>query len=454
MRRLSQVQMPPTDEIATAHEHHSTMLARPAHVEFAVERYALVYGTDTIWDTELLVPMKSSAFSLAVGREMAREWQAHPNRRVVMADQVVFDPTGTSGPDCINLFRGFEMAAVKGSCSEMLALLVHLVSESADSDEGIAQVLGYVLDWLAYPLQNPGAKLPTALVFHGPQGTGKNLFFESFAKIYGPYAGIIGQPQIDSRYNDWASAKLFFIADEVSASHELSQHKNVLKSLITSPVIQIETKFQPTRPEPNHGNFVFLSNEEKPMALERDDRRYLVVYCPAKNEDGLYGRVAEEIEDGGIEAFYEFLLARDLSKFHPHTRPPMTKAKADLVELGLKPSERFAREWLGKELDLPLWPCSTNQLYRAFTKWAKVNGERFVPNQANFSASVSKYGASHGLTKKTASPSPSEGGTPVVLWLPRGTGPKDGVRWIDFARDCVATYEGSLSRFGLTGPET
>ena len=37
----------------------------------------------------------------------------------------------------------------------------------------------WVLKWLAYPIQHPGAKMRTALVLHGPQGTGKNMFFEA-----------------------------------------------------------------------------------------------------------------------------------------------------------------------------------------------------------------------------------------------------------------------------------
>jgi len=69
----------------------------------------------------------------------------------------------------------------------------------------------------------------------------------------------------------------------------------------------------------------------------------------------------------------------------------MTKAKGELIELGLRPAERFAREWINKELELPLWPCSTGQLYKSFGRWCRVNGDRLPPNQANFSAAVTRY---------------------------------------------------------------
>ena len=35
--------------------------------------------------------------------------------------------------------------------------------------------------WCAYPIQHPGAKMKSTLVIHGPQGTGKNMFFEAFS---------------------------------------------------------------------------------------------------------------------------------------------------------------------------------------------------------------------------------------------------------------------------------
>ena len=199
--------------------------------------------------------------------------------------------------------------------------------------------------------------------------------FEAYARIYGSYATVIGQAQLDTPYNGWASAKLFAIGDEIAAPHDQAHQKNALKSLVTSESIQINEKFQPLRTERNHANFVFLSNDNKPLALERDDRRYLVIYCPPKLTNGLYERVWQSLDAGAVEAFYAFLLKRDLGHFQPHTPPVMTSAKADLVELGLRPAERFAREWLTKEIDLPLHTCSTNQLYKAFSAYCRMNGE-------------------------------------------------------------------------------
>ena len=409
-------------------------------------RYVLVYGSDVIWDTRLKIPMKPVAMRLAIGSGAYKAWVANPSKLVIQQSQIVFDPTMTCSRDCINLYSGLPLEPIKGDCSDLLALLVHLLSESADTDAGILEVLNFVLNWLAFPLKRPGGKMATALVIHGPQGTGKNLFFEAYARIFGEYAAVIGQAQLESRYNDWASRKLFLIGDEIVASNELTHHKNALKSYVTAETVQVETKFQPVRTEKNHANFVFLSNDNRPLALERDDRRHLVVYCPPKQPADLYRKVRDSLDRGAVEAFYEFLLARDTGDFHAHSLPPMTSAKRELVELGLRPAERFAKEWLGKELDLPLHPCSTAQLYKAFGRWCRMNGDRLPPNQTNFSTAVTRY-AHNRLSRRVVSPSPSELGSAVRLWLPAGTGPIEGVRWFDFARECVAAFEGPLSRF-------
>jgi hypothetical protein len=86
-------------------------------------------------------------------------------------------------------------------------------------------------------------------------------------------------------------------------------------------------------------------------------------------------------------------------------------------------------------------------LYKAFQRWCRMCGERMPPNQAYFSTAVTKY-ARDRLSNKKASPSPLDSGSAITLWLPKGTGPLDGVRWFDYARECVAAFEGPLSRFG------
>ncbi len=425
----------------------------PTTVDEALARYAMAYTTPTtIWDRELRIALRPGDLRHVLDRDLYKSFINHPAKLVIRPDDVVFDPTETCAPHCVNLFRGMPLQPKRGDCSLILELLDHLMSASSKYPEEVRANTDWVLRWIAYPLQNPGAKMSTAVVLHGPQGTGKSMFWEIVLRIYGEYGKTGGQTQLESKYNDWVSRALFMLFEEVAAQSELLHKKNEIKALVTSEYLLIESKFQPVRKERNCCNFVFLSNEARPLALEADDRRYAVFWTAAKRTDGLYAKVAHSLKYGAVEAFYHHLLTLDLSGFNEHTPPPMTSAKMDLVELGLKPAERFARDWLAHGLELPLWACSTSQLYKGFQRWARMQGERTIVNQNVFTSTVAKF-SRDALSRLKCVPSRGTDGTPITLWMPEGTGPLPGVSNYTFAQEAVSAFDVPLSRFGAGSVE-
>ncbi|RMF24512.1 MAG: hypothetical protein D6760_03140 [Deltaproteobacteria bacterium] len=253
-------------------------------------------------------------------------------------------------------------------------------------EENPRDVFRWVLRWFAYPIQHPGAKLKTALVIHGPQGVGKNLFTEAVMAIYGEYGRIVGQAEIEERFNDWASRKLFLIANEVVARAELFHQKNKLKALITDDWIRINPKNVAAHDERNHMNLVFLSNEVQPVVVEPGDRRFAVIWTPKKREQAFYQAVLDEIRNGGIAALHHYLLNVDLGDFHPGTPPPETRARRRLIEISKESPDRFADEWLAGELDAPVHACALADLYEVYVRWIRKNGERFPYPLNKFSA--------------------------------------------------------------------
>lgn len=422
-----------------------------------MEGFALIYGTKTAWDSEHRRIVPVDAMRLALTHDAVKAWLASPGRRMVLPEQLVFEPGVDVPAPAINTFGGFAMVPRKGDCGPILELLTYLCSESAPTPEARAQIVAWVLRWLALPLQRPGAKMRTALVFHGPQGAGKNLLFETVASIYGQYARVVGQDQLESQFNDWASQVLFLIGDEVVARQELYHHKNKLKAFITGATIQINTKMLPLRTETNHVNVVFLSNEQQPLALEESDRRYLVVWTPPRDDAGLYDRVQACLRNGGAEAFFDYLLRVPMAyddgeprTFDEFTLPPMTRAKSDLIELGLRPQDRFVKEWVGGYLPLPLRVCSTEQLYRAFSRWCRDQGERWPPPQVTFSKGVEKAAGKRLRCQAVRLDRPFAGKEWLRIWVPGDCAPVPGThdsvgQW---ARDCVDSFEECLRTFG------
>jgi len=246
--------------------------------------------------------------------------------------------------------------------------------------EGDSEIYQWVLKWLAYPIQHPGAKMKSTLVIHGPQGTGKNLFFESIMAIYGKYGGVIDQDAVEDRFNDWASRKLFMIADEVVARSDLYHIKNKLKNLITGHSIRINPKNIGAYTERNHMNLVFLSNETMPVVLEEDDRRHVVIWTPSTLPEQFYKDVAAEIDTGGIEALHDYLLNLDLTGFNEYSRPPLTQAKRDLINLGKDNLLRFYDDWQVGDIDgIKLMPVLTEDIYELYKSWCGRQGVKPSP---------------------------------------------------------------------------
>lgn len=352
------------------------------------QRFAIVYEmTDTVFDAQehKLVPMGSMR-NIGSSRNLHRQWMESLDKRIVRTTEVGFDPTERDPAVKCNLWGGWPTVPRAGVCSKLLELGEYLCSEDVLARE----LWDWMLKWLALPIQRPGTKMKTALVLHGPQGTGKNLFFEAYMKIFGEYGRVIDQEALEDKFNDTFSRKLLIVADEVVARQELFHTKNKLKGLVTGTQIRINPKNVGAYFETNHLNAVFLSNEPQPMVLERDDRRYCIIWTPPKLEAEFYHQVLDEIAAGGVEALHDYLLNLDLGDFGPATLPPITQAKKDLIELSLDSSERFWNQWLERQLPLPVGPVRTQDLYNAYRHWCGEQGVAKPAQQSTLIGTLSK----------------------------------------------------------------
>ena len=364
-----------------------------------IANFALIYGTDTVWDGNERLIMKLANMAHAHGADMVKMWKASPDRRTVRQQDVVFDPTGAADPATkINLFDGIAMVPKKGDVGPMLELVRYLTSRASEDYNESDAIMHWLLQWVAYPLQHPGAKMRTAIVMHGDEGAGKNFLFDTVAAIYGKYGVLVGQDELEDKFNDWRSCKLFVVGDEVSSRQELVHNKNRLKALITSPTVQINPKNLPRRDEDNHMNVVFLSNEITPLALDNSDRRYLVIYTPRAKDFTFYRNLGLWRDSGGTEALYEFLLSYPLDGFDPYAPAPSTAAKRDLIDINRKSPELFWLAWSQGEIDLPYEPCSVSQAYRGYIKWCQRTGDRFPFKQAMFTRTLTRISESEGST--------------------------------------------------------
>lgn len=355
-------------------------------IDAVLKHFVVIYGQGVlIYDSKREIFMSATDFRIAVGNDVNKQFFADSKRKMVQKKNVRFSPgAGDLLDGYLNLFKRLPFKPKKGKCDLLLDILFHLCGEDKVTYD-------WTLKWLAYPLQNVGAKMATAIVIHGREGTGKNLFLSAIQRIYGDYTSIITQNDIESNFNGWASRKLFIVANEVVSRQEMFHKKGIMKNMITEPEWNINEKNINSRKEANHANFVFCSNFLQPVAPDKDDRRYLILWSPSKQDKVFYKAVAHERDNGGVEALYHYLLNYDLSEYDEYTEPVMTNAKLELIMLSMKSDERFIEMWLDGDLPLPLLPVLTSSLYQEYQNWCKREGEKFYVSSTEFGAVLGKH---------------------------------------------------------------
>lgn len=204
-------------------------------------------------------------------------------------------------------------------CCNINALLLHL----CDYDAAMHK---WVLRWIAYPLRHPGAKMSTCLVFNGGEASGKSLFFERVvARLHGAFARQLHSTMLRHMFNEWAVGARMVIIDGKYARSMTPQ----LKYLVARSHIWVCAKGREERVELNQMNFVFLSGAIDFLPVSASDRRFIVVEVPPAAPPLFYRAVADEIDNGGVEAFLHYLVHElDMGDFDERTLPPARQVDA------------------------------------------------------------------------------------------------------------------------------
>lgn len=373
-----------------------------------IERFIMLEGKKACWDTyrRELVGTDVMKENWAGAYDM---WAKSREKRMIWHEDLVFVPSMHITEGQINTYDGMEISPLldaqnqiiqQGEAFESCTPIIHLVKFLCGKE---TEAYEWLMKWLAYPLQHPGAKMNTSILLcSAVQGSGKSLFFEKImTKIYGDkYSVTLGQNGLESIYTDWAERKLYCLFEEIFNNKSKFGMMGLIKHMITGEKIRIEKKFMSGYSQNNHINCVFLSNEVQPLAIEERDRRFLVLEPNQKLGHKLKGLVEQclEPDSNAINAFYTYLLSMDLSDFTPYTEPPMTKAKQKIIQFGLPGWKLFLDDWRGGMLEHPFVCCLSDDLYMAYRQWCHKNGEKSIPSNKflNLIASERVVAKGHG----------------------------------------------------------
>jgi hypothetical protein len=254
------------------------------------------------------------------------KWPGHNQH-----NKLVFEPGAprVTEENNYNLWNGWPVEPKRGNVSLFNELLNYTLSGLKPDERK------WLMQWFAWPLQNPGAKLYTALVLWSQeQGTGKTLLANTFGRIYGEGFSIITEHELHGTFNDWAANKQLVLGEEITGS-ERKLESNRLKHLITGDTVLVNKKFQPPYTVRNCANFIFTTNDHDAFLLDRHDRRYFVheVGGGTRLPDNAWFTKYDQWfrTDEAIAAIFYYLLQIDMDGFNPKARAPETKSRAEMI---------------------------------------------------------------------------------------------------------------------------
>lgn len=234
--------------------------------------------------------------------------------------RIIFDPKHTPG-DCYNLWQGF---AVKGTPGEEKISLFkeHVFKVICRYDINLDI---YLWKWMARIIQRPWDQVNrTSLVLMGDQGSGKSIFVEIFGHLFGQhFLKVTDSQKMFSRFGaSQVQGKILILVDEASWGGNRTQ-VGLLKNMITSPTLSSEKKGLDVSVMNNYANFIFCSNEEDPIVVDRSDRRFVVLQISEeKIGDKAYFRdMMAQMENGGYEQLMYKLQNLSIEGFWAQEKP-------------------------------------------------------------------------------------------------------------------------------------
>lgn len=141
-------------------------------------------------------------------------------------------------------------------------------------------------------------------------------------------------------FNSVIECKSLVILNEANIGGHTATTKlmSALKSLITDDTVRVGEKFKPKVTMRNSLNLIVASNEDKPVALEPDDRRFLVTQTSPKYKDDsqFFSAIDKSLTPECYSALLTHYSYRDISSFNPQVIP-MTEAKVNLIKATMSP---------------------------------------------------------------------------------------------------------------------
>lgn len=263
-------------------------------------------------------------------------WLKHPARRGYR--EVVFQPPPFAcDPRDYNLWTGFAVEPKAGDCALFLR---HVLEVVCSGHRGHYE---YLLDLLAFTVQQPGTPSQVAVAMRGKPGTGKGTLVRELGKIFGRrhFVHLDKIEQLAGKFNASLSGKVVVFADEAVWGGD-KREVGALKRLITEPTLHVERKGIDGVDERNCVHLFMATNERWSAPVQLGERRFLCLEVSDERmqDHAWFEAIERQQAAAGTAALLDLLLKRPTS-LERVLKVPMTK------ELRRQQSQSLSRdlEW-------------------------------------------------------------------------------------------------------------
>ena len=245
-----------------------------------------------------------------------------------------------------NAWEGFGCESEAGPVTLWTELLDHICADEPP------EMRRYLEAWIAYPIQHPGGKNHNAPVLRSTKhGCGKSLAMEICRLIHGMKNSTeVGNEQLFGRFNKWQKNVTFASCEEVSSGADSRSNGRLIKQKITQPTVMIELKGIDSIELPDRCNYMFASNERRPLQIDFEDRRFGVIDIKNKLDPTKGDEISKWAkQSGGIKAIRWHLEHLDIEWYNPHAPAPFNQSKQAVIDDGAGEYDTWASNLLSDE---------------------------------------------------------------------------------------------------------
>jgi hypothetical protein len=216
-----------------------------------------------------------------------------------------------------NMFSGFSVEPKKGNCE----LYLQHVHDNISGGEQL--VYDYNLNWMASGVQHPENPGRAAVSMRGDPGVGKGIYATEYGYLFGRhFLHLTNSEQITGRFNAISAESLIIFADEAMFFGD-RKAAQILKTLVSEKSKILEKKGVDSIQIPNYSRLIFSTNDEHPLRIEHNDRRYESLYVGNEHakDKPYFTAVLNQMNKDGRAALLHLLLKRNISKFNSEDIP-------------------------------------------------------------------------------------------------------------------------------------